>query len=75
MDPISDHIERPTPAWLIDEPYNDVDLGVLRSGKEAQVSLIERTGADGRTVLLARKHYLPRQVATKGELEALGVQK
>lgn len=75
MDPISDPSPRPTPAWLIDEPYDDVDLGVLRSGKEAQVSLIERTGTDGRSGLLARKHYLPRQVANKGELEALGVQK
>ncbi len=75
MDPTPDPSERPTPAWLIDEPYNDVDLGVLRSGKEAQISLIERTGADGRTGLVARKRYLPRQVANKGELEALGVQR
>ncbi len=75
MDPTPDQSARPTPAWLIDEPYNDVDLGVLRSGKEAQISLIERTGADGRTGLVARKRYLPRQVANKGELEALGVQR
>jgi len=75
MDPTPDHSPRPTPVWLIDEPYNDVDLGVLRSGKEAQISLIERTGADGRTGLVARKRYLPRQVANKGELEALGVQR
>ncbi len=75
MDPTPDHSERPTPDWLIDEPYTDTDLGVLRSGKEAQISLIERTGPDGRTGLLARKRYLPRQVAPKGELEALGVQR
>jgi RIO kinase 1 len=65
---------RPTPDWLIDEPYADTDLGVLRTGKEAQVNLIERRGADGRTTLVARKRYLPRQVAAKGQLEAMGVQ-
>ena len=75
MDPFPDPDHRPIPAWLIDEPYDDTDLGVLQSGKEAQISLIERRGADGSTSLLARKRYLPRQVANKGELEALGVQR
>jgi RIO kinase 1 len=65
---------RPRPDWLIDEPYEDADLGVLRSGKEAQVNLIERRSHDGRVALIARKRYLPRQVASKGTLEALGVQ-
>jgi RIO kinase 1 len=63
-----------TPDWLVAEPYVDTDLGVLKTGKEAQVSLVERVGAGGRC-LLARKLYLPRQVATKGHLEALGVQR
>jgi RIO kinase 1 len=48
---------------------------VLKTGTEAQVSLVERTGADGRCVLLARKLYLPRSVSHKGELEAMGVQR
>ncbi len=62
------------PDWLVDEPYTDTELGVLRTGKEAQVSLIERTGAAGRC-LLARKLYLPREVSQKGVLEAMGVQR
>lgn len=62
------------PSWLVAEPYTDVDLGVLKTGKEAQVSLVERTGDDG-SCLLARKRYLPRTVAHKGELEAMGVQR
>ncbi len=65
---------RPTPDWLIDEPYQDDDLGVLKSGKEAQINLIERTGHDGRRCLVARKRYLPREVKQKGALEAMGVQ-
>ena len=66
---------RPNPDWLVTEPYEDVDLGALKSGKEAQVSLVERTGIDGATVRIARKRYLPRQVTQKGTLEALGVQR
>ncbi|MEZ5279772.1 MAG: RIO1 family regulatory kinase/ATPase [Acidimicrobiales bacterium] len=66
---------RPTPDWLVDEPYDDVDLGVLKSGKEAQVNVIERSGPNGRTCLIARKRYLPREVKAKGTLEAMGVQR
>jgi RIO kinase 1 len=69
---VSDH--RDPPDWLVDEPYTDTDLGVLRTGKEAQLSLIERAGATGRC-LLARKRYLPREVSQKGVLEAMGVQR
>ena len=65
---------RPTPDWLVEEPYVDVDLGVLKSGKEAQINLIERRGQDGRSCLVARKRYLPREVKEKGTLEAMGVQ-
>lgn len=68
---MSDH----RPSWLVDEPYTDVHHGVLKSGKEAQVDLIERIGDDGRTCLIARKRYLPRQVTQKGQLEAMGVQR
>ncbi len=66
---------RPTPDWLVSEPYTDVDLGVLKSGKEAQVNVVERIGDDGRRCLLARKRYLPREVKAKGTLEAMGVQR
>lgn len=60
------------PTWLVPEPWSDLDLGPLKSGKEAQVDLIERTGSDGRRCFLAVKRYVPRKVKTKGELEALG---
>src|SRR5687767_4285612 len=63
------------PPWLPAEPYDEVDLGTLRSGKEAQVDVVERTGIDGRSCLLARKRYLPRTVTAMGTLEALGVQR
>ena len=59
-----------TPNWLVPEPYTDVDLGVLKSGKEAQIGLVERVGASG-ACLLARKWYLPREVS-KGVLETMG---
>jgi RIO kinase 1 len=63
------------PSWLVAEPYTDVDRGVVKSGKEAQVDLVERIGDDGRTCLIARKRYLPRHVTHKGQLEAMGVQR
>ena len=66
--------EKP-PEWLVGDPFVDIELGVLRTGKEAQVDLVERRGPDGRNCLLARKYYLPRTVAAKGQLEALGVQR
>jgi RIO kinase 1 len=64
-----------TPSWLVTDPVDERHLGTLRSGKEAQVDLVERIGADGRTCLIARKRYLPRTVTAKGQLEALGVQR
>ena len=63
------------PSWLVTEPYTDTDHGVVKSGKEAQVNLVERVGDDGRSCLIARKRYLPRQVTHKGQLEAMGVQR
>ncbi len=66
---------RSLPSWLVVDSAAEVDLGVIKSGKEAQVNLIERSGHDGRTCLVARKRYLPREVKQKGELEALGVQR
>jgi RIO kinase 1 len=70
---VSDHPD--PPDWLVDEPYTDTELGVLRTGKEAQVSLVERTDHAGRRCLLARKLYLPREVSQKGVLEGMGVQR
>ncbi len=66
---------RPTPTWLVTEFHDEDDLGVVKTGKEAQINLIERHGHDGRTCVFARKRYLPREVKQKGELEALGVQR
>lgn len=66
---------RTPPTWLVSEPCIDVDLGVIKTGKEAQVNLIERTGDDGTSCVFARKRYLPREVTSKGQLEALGVQR
>ena len=66
---------RPVPDWLVVEPVTDVDLGVVTTGKEAQIDLVERRGAHGSSCLVARKRYLPREVHQKGELEALGFQR
>ena len=63
------------PDWLVEAPYDEVDHGAVKSGKEAQVNLVERIGVDGRSCLIARKRYLPRTVTYKGELEAMGVQR
>ena len=61
------------PSWLVPEPYDDVVLGPLKSGKEAEIFVVERIGAD-RSCLLVHKRYRPRSVRHKGELEALGFQ-
>jgi len=70
-------MSRPTPTWLIEEPYSDADFGVIRSGKEAQVNLVERSSVSDptSTCLLVRKRYLPREVKAKGQLEQMGVQR
>jgi RIO kinase 1 len=66
----------PEPAWLIrdDVDYTDTDLGRLKTGKEADVFVVERTHQN-RSCLLAHKRYRPRSVTQKGELEALGFQR
>src|SRR3954463_661844 len=65
------------PAWLIAAPeeYEQYDLGPLKTGKEAEVFLVERVASDGRSCLLAHKRYRPRSVSHKGELQALGFQR
>ncbi len=64
---------RPAPAWLIESRYQDRHLGALRSGKEAEVFLVEGSSA-GRSCLLAHKRYRPR-VPRPGELRELGFSK
>ncbi|MCP4085714.1 MAG: hypothetical protein GY745_11755 [Actinomycetia bacterium] len=64
---------RPIPDWLVREPYHDVDLRVLKTGKEAQINLIERS-VHGASCMVARERYLPREVKQKGTLEAMSVQ-
>jgi len=67
---------RPVPTWLItdDVDYVERDLGNLKSGKEAEIFVIERA-YEGRSILLAHKRYRPRTVTHKGELAALGFQR
>ncbi|MFZ6004751.1 MAG: RIO1 family regulatory kinase/ATPase [Actinomycetota bacterium] len=62
------------PAWLTDGriPVVDEVLGVLKTGKEAEVFVVERRSADEQhSVLLAHKRYRPTKVK-KGEIEGLG---
>ncbi len=65
---------RETPAWLVDQPYDEISLGTLKSGKEAEVFLLERRYAGGSIALLAHKRYRPRRPA-RGELRDLGFKK
>lgn len=66
---------RETPDWVITEFFDDIDLGVIATGKEGEVGLVERVAHDGsRSHLLARKRYRPRTVK-KGELQALGFER
>ena len=67
---------RSRPPWLItdDVPYEEVDLGSLKTGKEAEVFVVERHFGDS-SCLLAFKRYRPRTVTQKGELAALGFQR
>ncbi len=66
----------PPPHLILDpDHYIDRDLGPLKTGKEAEVFVVERIADDGRSCLLAHKRYRPRRVSAKGELEALGFQR
>jgi RIO kinase 1 len=58
---------------LITHSYVEHDAGVLKSGKEAEVFLVERRSADG-SCLLAHKRYRPRYPKL-GELRELGFSK
>ena len=66
-------VERAAPAWLTDGGTEDEVLGLLKTGKEAEVFIVERRTLDGsRSELLAHKRYRPTKVTHKGELQALG---
>jgi RIO kinase 1 len=55
--PDAAHGPEPLPDWVITSPgATDVDLGVLKTGKEAEVSLLRRSD-DRRSSLLAVKRY------------------
>lgn len=55
--PDAAHGPEPTPDWVITSPGAiDTDLGVMKTGKEADVSLLRRE-FEGRTTLLAVKQY------------------
>ncbi len=63
---------RPPPAWLPTGDVEDAVLGSLKTGKEAEVFVVERRSLDdGRSCLLAHKRYRP-VTASRGELEAKG---
>jgi RIO kinase 1 len=63
-------LQRAAPAWPHDEPYEDHPRGTLKSGKEAEIFLVERRFASGPR-LLAHKRYRPRYPG-KGQLRAEG---
>jgi len=70
--------DRAAPAWLTDGSclVEDEVIGLLKTGKEAEVFIVERRTLDGsRRALLAHKRYRPTKVKNKGELEALGFTK
>jgi len=49
---------RPHPGWLVtDLAAVDTELGILKTGKEADVFLIRRAVPEGRSCLLAAKRY------------------
>jgi RIO kinase 1 len=54
----AEHGPEPRPDWVITElAALDADLGVLKTGKEADVHLVERAVPGGRGCLLAAKRY------------------
>lgn len=65
--------ERAAPAWLTQGDTVDEVLGLLKTGKEAEVFVVERRTLDGRhAAVLAHKRYRPTKVSHKGELQELG---
>jgi RIO kinase 1 len=63
---------RPAPGWLPTGHVDDETVGLLKTGKEAEVFVVERRSLDdGRRCLLAHKRYRP-MTMSKGDLEAAG---
>jgi RIO kinase 1 len=54
------HGPDPRPDWVVTElSAVDTELGILKTGKEADVHLVHRAVPDGRDCLLAAKRYRP----------------
>jgi RIO kinase 1 len=65
--------DRAAPAWLTAGHTEDEVLGLLKTGKEVEVFIVERRTLDGRhAALLAHKRYRPTKVTHKGELQEQG---
>lgn len=65
--------ERAAPAWLTAGGTVDEVLGLLKTGKEAEVFVLERRTLDGTmSAILAHKRFRPLRVTHKGQLEELG---
>ena len=55
---VATHGPQPRPAWVVtDLAAVDTELGVLKSGKEADVHLVSRAVPGGREMLMAAKRY------------------
>jgi RIO kinase 1 len=54
------HGPEPVPHWVVTESAAvDTELGLIRTGKEADVHLVRRGAPQGRATLLAAKRYRP----------------
>ena len=54
--PVADHGPEPVPPWLITSgDARQVDLGLLKTGKEANVHLVERHHGEAVNVLAAKR--------------------
>ena len=57
---VATHGPEPIPDWVVTEfGATDAELGLIKTGKEADVHLVRRTAPDGPTCLLAAKRYRP----------------
>jgi RIO kinase 1 len=55
---VATHGPEPHPDWVVTElAAVDTELGILKTGKEADVHLVSRAVPDGRETLLAAKRY------------------
>ncbi|HET6876761.1 MAG TPA: RIO1 family regulatory kinase/ATPase [Jatrophihabitans sp.] len=55
---VATHGPQPRPDWVVTElAAVDAELGLLKTGKEADVHLVSRTAPDGRQALMAAKRY------------------